>query len=180
MERRLRNGFITAFFDCGIARAVNLTFAFDFRDKTSFLTYNDIAVLDVCFVTKNTEISASFIMPTIKTKRVYEKEAKTDGCRVLVDRLWPRGVKKESLHYDLWEKDVTPSSDLRKWYHEDLAGHWSEFAKKYRKELEKSDAVKAFLEKIKTEKTVTLLYAAKDETQNHALILQKFLESKLK
>lgn len=119
-------------------------------------------------------------MPTIKIKRVYEQQAKSDGFRVLVDRLWPRGIKKEDLHYDLWEKEITPSPDLRKWYHEDLAGHWSEFAKKYRKELQKSDAARTFLDQIRTRKTVTLLYGAKDETQNHAIILQKFLESKLK
>lgn len=118
-------------------------------------------------------------MPTVKIKRVYEQPSKSDGFRVFVDRLWPRGIKKEDLHYDLWEKDVTPSQDLRQWYHEDLAGHWAEFAKKYRKELGHSEAVKAFLEKIKNRKTITLLYASRNETQNHALILQKFLESKL-
>lgn len=119
-------------------------------------------------------------MTVFKIKRVYEKESKEDGFRVLVDRLWPRGIKKENLPYDLWEKDLTPSSELRQWYHEDLQGHWKDFAKRYRKELEKSDAVEDFLKKIKAQKTVTLLYAAKDETQNHAMILRDFLESALK
>ncbi len=115
-------------------------------------------------------------MTAIKIKRVYEKQAKSDGLRVLVDRLWPRGMKKEDLHYDLWEKEIAPSPALRKWYHEDMVGRWSEFTKKYRKELDKFEAVKAFLEKIQPLHTVTLLYAAKDETQNHAIVLQDFLE----
>lgn len=118
-------------------------------------------------------------MTIVKIKRVYEKETKDDGFRVLVDRLWPRGVKKDELHYDLWAKDLTPSSELRKWYHEDSEGRWKDFAKKYRKELEQSDAIDDFLSKISDRKTITLLYAAKDEHQNHALILQEFLEKVL-
>lgn len=111
---------------------------------------------------------------------MYQPDEKNDGFRVLVDRLWPRGIKKESLHYDSWEKDLAPSPALRSWYHEDLEGHWEDFVKKYRLELAKSEAVKAFSEKIKDRKTVTLLYAAKDETQNHALVLKEYLEKTLR
>lgn len=118
-------------------------------------------------------------MTTIKIKRVYEQEAKSDGFRVFVDRLWPRGIKKDELQLDLWAKEITPSSELRKWYHEDMEGHWKAFVKKYRKELEQSDAIDGFLSKIKGHETVTLLYAAKDENQNHALVLKEFLETLL-
>ena len=79
-------------------------------------------------------------MTKIKIKRVYEPTpSDTDGYRVLVDRLWPRGMKKEHLKYDYWAKELTPSSDLRKWFHDDVPGHWKEFAEMYRKELETSD-----------------------------------------
>ncbi len=119
-------------------------------------------------------------MATIKIKRVYEEAENGDGFRVLVDRLWPRGIKKEDLSCDLWAEAITPSPELRKWYHEDLQGRWDEFREKYRKELEESDAVKTFLEKIQLQKTVTLLYASKNEAQNHAVVLKEFLESVLK
>lgn len=118
-------------------------------------------------------------MPMIKIKRAYEKSEKSDGFRVLVDRLWPRGIKKEDLQRDLRAKEITPSTELGKWYHEDLQGRWDELCEKYRKELEQSDAVKIFLEKIKSLKTATLLYASKDETQNHAVVLKEFLETAL-
>ena len=111
-------------------------------------------------------------MTQIKIKRVYEEPADTDGYRVLVDRLWPRGMKKEYLKYDVWEKDITPSPDL--------AGHWKEFAAMYEKELEGSAAVKEFLTKIASYKVVTLLYASKEPVYNHARILQQYLEIHLK
>lgn len=118
-------------------------------------------------------------MTIIKIKRVYEKESEGDGFRVFVDRLWPRGIKKEDLHFDLWEKAITPSPGLRSWYHEDTQGHWKEFVKKYRKELEQSDAIDGFMSKISGHKTITLLYAAKDENRNYALVLKDFLETLL-
>ncbi len=115
----------------------------------------------------------------IKIKRVYEDPENTDGFRVLVDRLWPRGMKKESLHYDLWAKDITPSPELRKWFHEDQPNHWQQFEALYTKELESSKAVKDFITRIKKEKTVTLLYASKDTEHNHAMVLKEFLEEKM-
>lgn len=101
-------------------------------------------------------------MTEVRIKRVYEDPAEGDGYRVLVDRLWPRGMKKEYLRYDLWDKDITPSPDLRKWFHEDPAGRWNAFAAMYRKELAASPAVHEFIEKIKSYPVVTLLYASKD------------------
>lgn len=97
-------------------------------------------------------------MTQIKIKRVYEAPDAADGYRVLVDRLWPRGIKKEHLKSDVWEKDITPSAKLRKWFHENTTEHWEDFANIYRTELEGSDAVRQFMERIKTYDTVTLLY----------------------
>jgi uncharacterized protein YeaO (DUF488 family) len=118
-------------------------------------------------------------MPEIKIKRVYESEEKTDGYRVLVDNLYPRGIKKENLHYDLWDKDITPSTPLRQWYHQDESGHWDEFRRNYIKELEESPAARDFIDRIKDRKVVTLLYASKNAAENHALILREFLEDRL-
>ncbi|MCE9145838.1 DUF488 family protein [Bacteroides fragilis] len=119
-------------------------------------------------------------MTEIKIKRVYEDPSDTDGYRVLVDRLWPRGMKKEHLKYDYWAKELTPSSDLRKWFHEDVPGHWKEFAEMYRKELETSDKTSEFLSRIRSCESVTLLYASKEPVYNHVRILQAFLEERLR
>lgn len=108
-------------------------------------------------------------MTQIRIKRVYEEPNATDGYRVLVDRLWPRGIKKEHLKYDVWEKDITPSPELRKWFHEDQAEHWEGFAAMYRKELENSEAALRFIDTIKHHHTITLLYASKHRyTTMHA------------
>jgi len=115
-------------------------------------------------------------MTQIKLKRVYEEMNENDGFRVLVDKLWPRGMKKEHLHYDLWAKDVTPSPELRKWFHEDVPKHWSDFETMYQKELSESDAVKKFIDTIKTHDVVTLLYASKEPVNNHAIILKSYLD----
>ncbi len=118
-------------------------------------------------------------MIKIKLKRVYDVEESSDGFRVLVDKLWPRGMKKENLHYDLWAKDITPSTPLREWYHQDEENHWEEFKKKYTEELTKSTAMEGFINKVKGKQVVTLLYASKNAMENHALILKKYLEKAL-
>lgn len=118
-------------------------------------------------------------MTTVKIKRVYEPAEKGDGYRVLVDRLWPRGIRKEALPYDLWVKDVAPSTPLRQWYHGDMEHRWEGFRKKYTAELESSPALKDFVENIRGRKTVTLLYASKNATENHALILRDYLQKQL-
>lgn len=118
-------------------------------------------------------------MTQIRIKRVYENSDAADGYRVLVDRLWPRGMKKEYLKYDVWEKDITPSPELRKWFHEDPAGHWEGFAALYRKELEASEAARKFIDSIKGYGMVTLLYASKERTHNHAQVLKEFLQEHL-
>lgn len=117
-------------------------------------------------------------MTQIKIKRIYEDPEKEDGYRVLVDRLWPRGMKKECLSYDEWNKDLAPSLGLRRWFHGDIAGHWDEFKKMYREELDQSETVKTFLSKIQAKPVVTLLYASKEPEHNHARILQEKLKAK--
>ncbi len=110
-------------------------------------------------------------------KRIYEPAGATDGFRILVDRLWPRGMKKEDAGIDLWMKAVAPTDALRKWYHHD-GGGWDEFRHKYVLELKANPAVSELSSLIKEHKTVTLLYAAKDEEQNHALVLLEFLQNR--
>lgn len=119
-------------------------------------------------------------MEKLKIKRVYEPLDKNDGYRVLVDRLWPRGVKKEAANADAWMKEVAPSPALRKWYGHDPE-KWPEFSKKYLTELKKEpELVQPLLDYVKKYKVVTLLYAAKDEKHAHALVLQRYLQSLLK
>lgn len=110
----------------------------------------------------------------IKLKRVYESADETDGKRILVERLWPRGLTKEKAQVDLWMKDVAPSTALRKWFDHDPA-KWTEFQKRYRAELEdNSEQVAQLTEAIGKRKT-TLVYGAKDEEHNAAIVLLEFL-----
>lgn len=109
-----------------------------------------------------------------KLKRVYEEPSLQDGCRVLVERLWPRGLSKERAALDLWLKDVAPSAELRKWFGHDPA-RWAEFRKRYLQELKtKEDAIRV-LEQKRKEGAVTLLFAAHDLEHNGALVLQTLL-----
>ena len=117
-------------------------------------------------------------MPNIQMKRIYEPAAPSDGFRVLVDRLWPRGVKKESANIDLWAKDITPSTMLREDYHTDVDS-WEMFSVKYRKELLANPAVDAFIDTIRDKSTVTLLFAGKDTEHTHVKVLLAVLEEKL-
>ncbi|AFK60960.1 hypothetical protein TKWG_01460 [Advenella kashmirensis WT001] len=110
----------------------------------------------------------------IQTKRVYDDPDDNDGCRVLVDRLWPRGIKKEDLKHDLWLKEVSPSTSLRKWIHENT-DQWAEFTKRYCAELDKEpEAVQQLVDKSRQQR-VTLLYSAKDEQHNNANVLRDYL-----
>lgn len=111
----------------------------------------------------------------IHLKRAYEKPSRQDGLRILVERLWPRGVTKSALAVDLWLKDLAPSTELRKWFNHDPE-KWSEFQKRYRSELKQKGDLLALLKQRTSEGTVTFVYAASDETHNSALVLKKFLE----
>ncbi len=111
----------------------------------------------------------------IQLKRVYEKPSRTDGLRILVDRLWPRGLSKERAAVEKWLKDVAPSTDLRRWFAHDPA-KWKQFQARYRKELrEKTDALE-LLKEMSAEHTVTLVYGARDEEHNEAVVLKRVLE----
>lgn len=111
----------------------------------------------------------------VRLKRIYEPYSREDGYRILVDRLWPRGISKEKAHLDLWLKEIAPSNELRKWFGHDPK-KWESFEKKYKEELKEK---KEFFEKLeqlkKTEKIITLLYGAKDTTHNEAIVLLRLL-----
>jgi uncharacterized protein YeaO (DUF488 family) len=114
---------------------------------------------------------------TIQLKRAYEPAQKQDGVRLLVERLWPRGLTKEKAAIDEWFKDVAPSPELRKWYGHDPA-KWEAFRKRYLAELRgNAEAVDRLRKRVK-EGPVTFIYAAKDEKRNSALLLKKFLEGR--
>jgi len=111
----------------------------------------------------------------MRIKRTYDAPDKEDGYRILVDRLWPRGVAKEKAKVDLWLKEIAPSDELRKWFAHDPT-KWEEFKKRYAKELEtKQDLVKE-IEQTTKKGTVTLLYSAKDSEHNNAVALKAYLE----
>lgn len=111
----------------------------------------------------------------IKLKRIYEESEKSDGFRVLVDRLWPRGVSKERANLDRWFKDIAPSTELRKWFNHDPK-KWLVFQKKYKAEIVANKEVFAELKKItQQKKNVTILYGAKDEEHNEAVIIKDLL-----
>jgi len=115
----------------------------------------------------------------LKTKRVYESATKSDGVRFLVERLWPRGIKKEELKMKAWLKDAAPSPELRKWFAHD-PDKWPEFKKRYRAELRSnSETWKPILEAAKRG-DVTLLYSARDTEHNSALLLKAYLEKHMK
>ena len=118
-------------------------------------------------------------MPSIQMKRIYEPAAPSDGFRVLVDRLWPRGVKKETANIDLWAKDITPSTALRKDYHAGVDS-WDVFSVLYRKELLENPALDTFVDAIHDKETVTLLFAGKDTEHTHVKVLLAVLEEKLR
>jgi uncharacterized protein YeaO (DUF488 family) len=111
----------------------------------------------------------------IKLKRAYEPVSKADGLRILVERLWPRGVSKKKAAIDHWLKAFAPSPELRQWYGHDPA-KWPQFRKRYWTELENQGDLVALLKIVTQEKTVTFVYAASDEEHNSALALKEFLE----
>jgi len=112
----------------------------------------------------------------VRVKRVYEKAAKEDGCRVLVDRLWPRGMKKEAAKVDLWMKEVAPSDELRKSFCHEVK-KWPAFRVKYRAELKKRMGLVNELKKMEKEHgTLTLLYGSKDTEHNQAVVLAEVLK----
>lgn len=114
----------------------------------------------------------------ILIKRIYDAFSKEDEYRILVDRIWPRGIKKVDAKIDVWAKDITPSTELRNWWHEHN-DKYSDFAKKYRQELTKNEAFQRFLDDTKDKKTITLISSVKAIEHSHVPILQKYMEHKL-
>lgn len=111
----------------------------------------------------------------ISVKRIYEPKSPSDGYRVLVDRLWPRGISKEAAAFDSWMKDIGPSNELRQWFGHDPA-KWSDFRKKYRQELKSKQAMLEELKGLaKKHDTLTLVYGAKDEKHNQAVVIAELL-----
>ncbi|HXJ85270.1 MAG TPA: DUF488 family protein [Candidatus Binatia bacterium] len=119
---------------------------------------------------------------TVAMKRVYEPASRSDGIRVLVDRLWPRGLRKEQAAIDEWLRDLAPSNELRRWYHA-RPGEWEAFRNKYLKELEQPEsqaALRRLYELAQAKKRLTLLFASKMETHNNASVLKELLEGRRK
>jgi uncharacterized protein YeaO (DUF488 family) len=111
----------------------------------------------------------------IHLKRAYENPNKADGERILVDRLWPRGLTKQEARIDLWLKEIAPSTELRKWFGHDPS-KWKRFRGRYETELRDNDDLIKLLKRKAKEGTITLIYAAQDEEHNEAIVLKQFLE----
>lgn len=116
--------------------------------------------------------------PDLRLKRAYDPVADDDGARVLVDRLWPRGVRKDDLKLTLWLKEIAPSAELRKWFGHDPA-RFEEFSRRYRAELDANGDAVARLEELLNHGRVTLFYAAHDAAHNDAVVLDAYLRARL-
>jgi uncharacterized protein YeaO (DUF488 family) len=116
----------------------------------------------------------------IKTERIYDNPNGDSSFRILVDRIWPRGLSKEKVKIDLWQKDIAPSNTLRKWFGHD-GKKWDEFKQKYFKELDKNnDTVNTIIKIAKEQSSITLLYGSKEERFNNAVALKEYLEERIK
>ena len=113
----------------------------------------------------------------IKIKRIYDKKSKDDGYRILIDRLWPRGITKEEAEVDLWLKDIAPSAGLRKWFSHD-PNKWNAFRKRYGLELKtKNESIETVNRLLKEKGIITFLYSAKNEQYNNAIVLAGFFKN---
>ena len=117
-------------------------------------------------------------MNNIQIKRAYQPESESDGFRIYIDRLWPRGLSHETFHYDLWDKEIAPSTELREWFHQDSENRWPEFQQKYLKELKSNPAFQQLKGYISSKPKVTLLYSSHDTQHNNAVVVLKALEEK--
>ena len=118
-------------------------------------------------------------MKTVRIKRVYDEPSPQDGTRVLVDRVWPRGMKKEKAHIDLWLKDAAPSTALRKWFGHQ-ADKWDDFRRRYAAELDKHQEAVEQLRRLAEKHALTLVFSARDEEHNNAMVLREYLSEKSK
>jgi uncharacterized protein YeaO (DUF488 family) len=113
----------------------------------------------------------------VQIKRIYDSRTRGDGLRILVDRLWPRGIRKEEAHLYRWAKELAPSTELRLWFNHEPR-RWQQFARRYRKELSQRSAQLEALKSLARRRPITLLYAARNREQNEAVILQRAIESR--
>lgn len=114
-------------------------------------------------------------MTKIQLKRAYDEADASDGYRVYIDRLWPRGLSHETFHYDHWDKEIAPSTELREWFHADPAGRWEEFEKRYGEELRDNPAFAALRQEVASKPVVTLLYSSHDREHNNAVVVARAL-----
>ena len=119
-------------------------------------------------------MGARIAASNVKLKRAYEPAAAGDGTRILIDRLWPRGVSKSRIALDQWMKDIAPSSELRKWFGHDPA-RWAEFRSRYVKELRANAELFSQLRTLARERPITLVYSAHDEVHNDAVVLRDLI-----
>lgn len=112
---------------------------------------------------------------TIELKRAYDPDSPEDGFRVYIDRLWPRGLSHETFHYDLWDKEIAPSTELREWYHADPENRWEEFRTRYISELRSNPAFGELVDTLSGKPKVTLLYSSHDHIHNNAVVLRDML-----
>lgn len=112
---------------------------------------------------------------TIYIRRAYETPVENEGFRIYIDRLWPRGLSHETFHYDMWDKDIAPSTELREWFHTDPENRWNEFSRKYTKELKANPAFTALIHTIADKPVVTLLYSSHNQLHNNAVVVEKLL-----
>ena len=110
-------------------------------------------------------------------KRAYEAAAPSDGFRIYIDRLWPRGLSHETFHYDLWDKSIAPSTELREWFHAGPSARWPEFERRYAAELHVNPAFAALKAIVAAHPVVTMLYSSHDPDHNNAVVVQHALEA---
>lgn len=115
----------------------------------------------------------------IKIKRAYEQASSDDGYRVYIDRLWPRGLSHETFHYDLWDKEIAPSTQLREWFHAQPEQRWPEFERRYSAELASNPAYTNLKKQLSDKPSVTLLYSSHDPAHNNAVVLAHLLKSRV-
>lgn len=125
------------------------------------------------------ELDSSFQLITernVRIKRIYDAPARSDGYRILIDRIWPRGISKQRTKLDVWLPELAPRAELRKWFGHDPA-RWQEFRRRYRAELARKAPLIESIRHRALDEPVTLLYAARDPLHNHALVLQHVIEA---
>lgn len=122
-------------------------------------------------------------MTQLNIKRAYEPASPNDGYRIYVDRLWPRGLSHETFHYDLWDKDIAPSTELREWFHgqsenaSEPESVWKEFERRYTNELRSNPAYSVLIKELESKEVVTLLYSSHDTEHNNAVVLAGVLKT---